>query len=182
MYNNNICNRQININNTFRELWEQHIMWTRSFLISNILNLNDLQYVTARLLRNPTDFANVLSMYYGEDNAMKFQKLFEQHLIIAANLVNNAKKGDNAAAEANERSWYQNADEIATLLSSLNPYWSKQEWQKMFYNHLKMTKQEAVYILTGQYQAGVNIYDHIQDDALEMADYMSRGIIEQFKI
>ncbi|MGI6728179.1 MAG: hypothetical protein ACOX4P_06500 [Anaerovoracaceae bacterium] len=51
--------KQIKIMNTLRKLWEQHVMWTRSFIISTIEGLSDLDPVTKRLLQNPTDFANV---------------------------------------------------------------------------------------------------------------------------
>ena len=180
MYKDNYCIRQINIFGTFRELWEQHIMWTRSFIMSTALGLGDLQFVAARLLRNPADFANILKLYYGKDNAMQFQKLLEEHLMIAASLVNNAKNNNTPAVQADERKWYQNADEIAAFLAGLNPVWTKEEWRRLLYDHLKMTEQEAGYILTGQYQAGVDIYDQIQDDALKMADLMARGIIKQF--
>lgn len=182
MYINNNCNSKINLINTFRELWEQHIMWTRSFLNTSILGLPYVDLAAKRLLRNPADFANILKLYYGKDNALEFQKLFEEHLLLAASLVNNAKAGNTAAAQEDERNWYLNADQIATFLASLNPYWTQQEWQRLLYDHLKMTKQEAVYILTKQYQEGIDIYDRIQDDALEMADYMAQGIIKQFNI
>jgi len=51
---NNLTAR-INLINLFRELWEEHIFWTRNFIISAIAGLDDLEYVTNRLLRNPTD-------------------------------------------------------------------------------------------------------------------------------
>lgn len=180
MYRINNCSKKINITNTFRELWEQHIMWTRSFLISDINSLSDLNYVTSRLMRNPWDFAKILRIYYGKDNAMKFQKLLEEHLQLAGDLVNQSKAGEKAAAEETEKKWYENADQISSFLASLNPYWTKQEWQKLFKEHLALTKQEAVFIITAQYPEGIDIYDRIQDDAMEMADYMVAGISNQF--
>ena len=180
MYNDNFCNRQINIINTFRELWEQHVLWTRAFIKSTILGTGDQPYAAARLMRNPSDFANILKLYYGKDNAVQFQKLFEEHLTIAASLVGNAKSGNSIAAAEDERRWYQNADQIALFLSELNPFWSMQEWQRMMYEHLRMTKQEAVYFLTQQYQESVNLFDAIQNEALKMADYMAQGVIRQF--
>ena len=182
MYINNNCSSKINIINTFRELWEQHIMWTRSFINASILGLPDVDLVATRLLRNPTDFANILKLYYGKDSALEFQKLLEEHLLLAASLINNAKAGNTAAAQEDERNWYLNANQIATFLASLSPHWTQQEWQKLFYDHLKMTKQEAINILTKQYQASIDIYDRIQDGALKMADYMAQGIIKQFNV
>lgn len=174
------CGRRINLTNTFRKLWEQHVMWTRSFIISTAANLGDLQFVTQRLMRNPTDFANELQKYYGAKNAAKFKDLLTEHLAIAGQLVNQAKAGNAAAAEISRKKWYQNADEIAAFLSSINPYWSKQAWQTMLYKHLKLTENEAVSRLNSQYAFDIALYDEIEAQALEMADMMTEGITRQF--
>lgn len=178
----NDSNNQMNIINTLRKLWEQHIMWTRSFIISTAMNLPDLDLVTKRLLRNPTDFANVLRVYYGNVKAGEFEELLRQHLLIGAALVNAAKAGDTAAATETRKKWYANADEIATFLASINPNWDKQEWQRLLYDHLRMTEDEATYRLKGQYSQDIMIFDLIEDEALRMADYMAQGIIKQFNI
>ena len=172
---------QVNLMNTFRKLWEQHIMWTRSFIISTASNLGDLPMVTNRLLQNPSDFASVLMPFYGRENAARFQSLFQEHLLIAAKLVNDAKAGNTAAVKEGEIKWYENADEIAAFLASINSFWSEQEWKALLYDHLKMTENEAVQRLNGNYEEDIMQYDSIQDEALKMADLMSMGIIKQFK-
>ncbi len=176
----NYTSNQINLMNTFRKLWEQHIMWTRSFIISIASNLGDLTMVTNRLLQNPSDFENVLRPFYGRENAAKFQSLFQEHLLIAAKLVNDAKAGNTAEVKEDEIKWYENADQIAAFMASINPYWSEQEWRALLYDHLKMTENEAVERLNGQYEADILIYDSIEEQALKMADLMSTGIIKQF--
>lgn len=176
-----MSDRRINLINTMRKLWEQHIMWTRSFIISTASDLGDLQLVTNRLLRNPGDFADVLETYYGREKANKFKLLLEQHLQIAGNLVNYAKAGDTQHADEERKKWYRNADEIAMFLSGINPYWSRKEWQTLLYEHLKMTEDEAAERLNKNYAADITQYDLIETEALEMADLMSTGIIQQFK-
>jgi hypothetical protein len=76
--------------------------------------------------------------------------------------------------------WYANADEIAVFLGRINPYWSMQQWQTMLYEHLALTKTEAVNILTGKYAEGISVFDQIEMQALEMADVMTYGIVMQF--
>lgn len=39
--------------NIMRKLWSQHVYWTRFFIISTAEKLQDLKYVTNRLLENP---------------------------------------------------------------------------------------------------------------------------------
>jgi phage terminase Nu1 subunit (DNA packaging protein) len=170
----------IRLNNIFRELWEQHVMWTRSFIISAAENLGDLDFVTERLLRNPSDFANVFCKFYGEKKADKLKELLTDHLLIAADLVNAAKRGDSARASELEKKWYENADDIAAFLNAINPYWSTKQWQKLLYEHLRMTQEEALLRLNGRYAEDIRMYDLIEEEALKMADYMTWGIIRQF--
>jgi phage terminase Nu1 subunit (DNA packaging protein) len=173
---------QVNLISILRKLWEQHVMWTRSFIISTAANLKDLDQVTKRLLRNPTDFANQLSKYYGNKKASDFEELLREHLLIAADLVNAAKAGRNNIVEEKRRKWYENADKIAAFLSSINPYWNEQQWKTMLHKHLEMTEREAVERLKGQFASDIMEYGNIEDQALMMADYMSQGIIRQFNI
>ncbi len=184
MNQNNACNSnnsyKMNLTNKFRKLWEQHIMWTRSFIISTAEELGDLSLVTERLLRNPKDFARLLRHFYGNNQAAKFEKLFTEHLLIAADLVNAAKAGNATGAEQARKKWYKNADDIALFLSSINPCWSQQEWKSLLYSHLKMTEDEAVFRLNRKYKEDIMIYDDIQTEALKMADYMACGIRSQF--
>lgn len=180
MFLNSNLNRYILLMNTFRKLWEQHVMWTRSFIISTAADLGDLELVTQRLLRNPSDMAAVLRPFYGDNIADTFQKLFTEHLTIAGDLVNAAKAGDTAKAAELEKKWYANADDIAAFMEKINPYWSSRQWQTFLYDHLKMTKDEAVFRLSGRYAEDIKIYDSIEAEALQMADYMTRGILQQF--
>ncbi|OQB13859.1 MAG: hypothetical protein BWY15_01487 [Firmicutes bacterium ADurb.Bin193] len=176
------CAKRIELINTLRKLWSEHTMWTRSFIISTAADLGDLQYVTQRLLRNPKDFAAVLRGYYGFDKANRFEQLLTEHLTIAAGFVNEAKAGDTPAANESRKNWYRNADEIAEFLASINPFWSRRMWQAMLHEHLKITEEEAVLRLTGQYSADVALYDEIEAQGLEMADFMAEGIINQFNL
>ncbi len=186
MYSNTF-NRPMNIQNNnltneFRKLWEQHVMWTRSFIISTASNLPDLPLVTKRLLRNPMDFANLLRPFYGKQKADEFEKLLTDHLLIAATLVNDAKAGNASGVEQARKQWYSNADDIAKFLSSINPYWSFKEWQSLLYDHLRMTEAEAVYELTQKHDESITLYDSIEDEALRMADLMASGIKKQFTL
>jgi hypothetical protein len=173
---------ELQLSNTLRRLWVEHVMWTRSFIISTAANLMDLDAVTKRLLQNPVDFANVLKPLYGSQGARRFEDLFTDHLLIAARLVNAAKMGDTRAVSEQRQKWYANADDIAGFLGQINPYWSKTTWQTMLFEHLRMTENEAVQYLTQQYEASIVQYDAIQKQALEMADVMTYGIINQFEL
>lgn len=174
--------QQFQLSNTFRRLWMEHVLWTRFVIVSIVFSLPDLSFVTQRLLRNPVDFANELQPFYGTQIAIRFEKLFTEHLLIAAQLVTAAKAGDTAEVNMLRKRWYANAEEIARFLGEINPFWSVCVWRDLLFDHLQMTENEAVFMLNGQYEKSIEEFDAIQAEALEMADVMTRGIIQQFCI
>ncbi|MEQ8153628.1 MAG: LysM domain-containing protein [Clostridiaceae bacterium] len=175
-----ISKKEADLKDYLRMLWEQHVAWTRLVILSMVFDLPDVDLVTNRLLRNPKDFQAALRPFYGDMIAFKFAALFTSHLAIAGELVKAAKAGNNQAATDAEKRWYANADEIAFFLAQINPYWSQGDWRTMLHEHLRMTKQEAVDMLTKNYAAGISQYDAIEKQALKMAGVMAEGIASQF--
>jgi hypothetical protein len=95
-------------------------------------------------------------------------------------LLKAAKAGNTTGAAAAEKKWYENADQIATFLSSANPNWSKEALKSMLDNHLALTKAEAVARLTGNYAADISTYDKVRQEANMMSDALVNGIVKQF--
>lgn len=180
--NNGLTCCQLQLSNTMQRLWIEHVLWTRFFILSTAFNLPDLPFVTERLLKNPKDLAEALKPFYGEQTAMQIEQLFTTHLLIAAQLVNAAKAGNTAEVDKQRRRWYANAEDIARFLACINPCSSRCEWRELLFDHLRMTEDEAVFILTGQYEKGIEEYDAIQAEAIKMADVMTCGVIRQFCI
>ena len=182
MSSNQTCVKMSEVNLTLqmRELWAEHVIWTRMFIMSVADNTTDKAVVTKRLLKNYEDLANVMKPYYGNDKAGKFGDLIEEHLLIAASLVEAAKAGNSTAAADAEKKWYENADEIAAFESSINPNWDKTALTTMWHDHLKLTKDETVARLTKDYTADIAAFDQIEALANMMADSMTAGICKQF--
>lgn len=63
-----------------RKLWIDHVLWTRSFIISDISSLEDKSLVLERLLKNQDDIGNSIKSYYGEDAGNKLATLLIEHI------------------------------------------------------------------------------------------------------
>lgn len=149
-------------------------------IISIVFGLPDLPFVQERLLQNATDLGNCLRPFYCDQIADRYAELIKEHLLIAAQLVTAAAKGDTATADAKEKEWYRNADDIAIFLNRINPYLSIEEVQKMFYTHLALTKKEAVTMIQKNYQEDIQVFDDIESEALAMSDMIASAIVMQF--
>lgn len=163
-----------------RELWVDHTDWTRMYIVSFLADLPDADVVAQRLLKNQEDIGNAIKPFYGEEAGNKLTELLNGHILVAVDLLKAAKAGNLNAAAVSEKEWYQNADEIATFLSSANPKWSKDDLTKMLNEHLVLTKAEAVARLTGNYTGDIATFDQIHKHANGMSDAIVAGIVKQF--
>lgn len=161
-------------------VWEQHIMWTRMLLISIAENLKDLEATQTRLLRNPKDIADVFRPYYGNNVASEIQRLLTEYLAIEKDLIVALKNKDQEQANELSTKWYQNADRMAEVFSSINPFYPKEEIRRMLYEHLRLTTEEVNARLRGDYVADINAYDRVQKEILKMSRFFVDGIVRQF--
>lgn len=164
-----------------RELWEDHIVWTRMVIVSAVDDLPDLSFAVDRLLTNQDEIGDAIKPFYGEAAGEELSRLLREHIVGAADLLTAAKAGDSDAVAAASAAWYVNGDEIAAFLARANPQnWPLDEMKAMMRDHLDLTLAEAVARLTGRYADDIAAYDQIHAQILHMADMLSSGIIAQF--
>ncbi len=164
-----------------RKLWEDHITWTRLFIVSAASDLPDKDATLGRLLQNQVDIGNAIKPFYGDAAGERLTALLKDHIAIAGEVLAAAKAGRTEPLTSASRRWYANADDIAAFLSSANPQaWPLAEVKSMMSEHLDLTTAEVVAHLKGQWQADVAAYDSVHAAILKMADMLSSGIISQF--
>ena len=164
-----------------RKLWEDHITWTRVYIISALAGLPEADAAAQRLLQNQVDIGNAIKPFYGDQAGDQLTALLRDHILIAADLLAAAKSGDSARFEAANKSWYDNANQIAGFLNSANPdHWQLSDMQDMMKSHLDLTLEEATARLKADWAGDVVAYDKVHAEILAMADMLSEGIIQQF--
>jgi hypothetical protein len=173
--------QQLAFRNAMRKLWEDHITWTRVFIIDAAADLPDKDAATQRLLQNQVDIGNAIKPYYGAAAGDKLTALLKEHITTAAEVVAAAKANDTAKMQDANKRWFANADAIAAFLSTANPKsWPSGEMTKMMHDHLNLTTNEVQARLKGDWAADIAAYDKVHEQILGMADMLSAGIINQF--
>lgn len=164
-----------------RELWEQHVAWTRMAIVDFASGSDGFGATAGRLMQNQVDIGDAIKPFFGTDAGNQLTSLLHDHIAIAVEVLQAAKAGDTAAFnDANER-WYANANDIADFLSAANHrFWPSDMMRHMMKVHLDQTLTEASDQLQGDFAGSVAIYDEIEQHMLAMADDLSSGIIHRF--
>jgi hypothetical protein len=176
-----LSSRAVALRTDMRRLWEDHVTWTRLAIISLEAGTPDTDATVARLLRNQTDLGNAIKPYYGNAAGAALTAQLRTHILIAADVIAAAKAGDQAKLADAQARWTANADQIAATLHSVNPtYWGLEAMKAEMHRHLKLTTDEAVARLHGDWKADVAAYDKVNAHILRMSDMLTSGIVKQF--
>jgi hypothetical protein len=176
-----ICNKSVvDLRMAMRKLWEDHITYTRNYIISELAGLEDTSKVAERLLRNQDDIGSAITPIYGDEAGKKLAALLRDHILVATEVVKAAKAGNNEELAKANKKWYANADDIAAFLSSANPNWPKKALEDMLHKHLEYTTQEVVSRLKKDWAADIEAYDKGHEHMLMFADALTDGIVKQF--
>jgi hypothetical protein len=174
-------NKQVALRTGMRVLWEDHIVWTRQAIVSLTTGSPDTKATVGRLLQNQADIGNAVKPFYGKAAGEQLTKQLRAHILIAADLIAAAKAGDQVKLAEEQARWQRNADDIAGVLNSVNPrFWKLTSLKAEMRTHLRLTTEEAVARLQGNWDADVAAYDKIHRHILHLSDYLAAGLIKQF--
>jgi hypothetical protein len=74
-----------------RELWSDHIVYTRNFIVSATAGVGDTTEVLQRLLRNQDEIGEVIKPYYGDAAGSQLASLLRNHIQLAGKALVAAK-------------------------------------------------------------------------------------------
>lgn len=163
-----------------RKLWEDHITYTRNYIISALADLPDANAVATRLLANQDEIGDAIEPFYGEDAGDALATLLREHILIATEVIAAAESGDATLYAAAQAEWSANGEAIAAFLSAANPNWSQTELETMLQTHLDLTTGEVVARLNSDWEGDIRAYDAGHVHMLMFADVLTVGIAQQF--
>jgi len=169
------------LHSDMRKLWEDHITWTRLYIVSVAAGLPDKDATAQRLIQNQVDIGNAIKPYYGDAAGTKLTELLKEHILGAADLLAAAKAGNQAEVAKQKARWSKNADDIAVFLSGANPKnWPEATMKAEMKMHLDLTLKEALDRFGGKYADDIKDYDDAHAHILKLADTLTNGITAQF--
>jgi hypothetical protein len=163
-----------------RKLWSDHVIWTREYIVAAVAGTPDSGAAAGRLLRNQEDIGAAVAGFYGQAAGDRLTELLKEHIMIAVDLVAAAKTGDQAGFATHDARWTANVEAIAAFLAGANPNWPEADVLDLLALHLKLTKDEAVARISGDWDADVKAFDDIFTEIIVLADALHDGIVAQF--
>ncbi|MBR0599639.1 hypothetical protein KCX82_17270 [Clostridiales bacterium BAD-6] len=167
---------EMNIIFNSRTLWRQLAIWTRALIISKTAGIGIAEEVFRRVYRVPEGYANMLRIVFGNKISEDYMILLSAAVSLYNQIITAYLDGDTDTVNDLAARLYENADERATFLSSINPYWDVTEWRDLMYTYVAYTLEEIVTSITGEHAKNIDVYDRILSQASAMGDYFSQGL------
>lgn len=165
------------LHDQLRVVYENELLWTRMVAMGVLHDISGHDAYIGRLKDNYKAFENALVPFYGSA-AEKLGALVEEHVVLTAEVFHEVYAGGDFTTVLPR--WYQNADQIANYLSSLNPeFWPAKEMEVYWRVYLDDILRGSLAFYENDWNVDVIMLDAFQRDSLAMADYMTTGIVQQ---
>lgn len=169
---------QMNTIYDIRMVWFELATWTRNYMLSRYKGIGDSEEVFARLKQVPTDYTNTLKLVFGEEVAAGLLQELNTYLDLLNDFITAQMAGDIDEINRITQLLYENAGKRAALISSVNPFWTVEEWNNRLMNNLRMTIDESTTFLTEDYARNIDIFSRILDLAENTSNYFAQGLFQ----
>ena len=168
---------QMNIINDFRMLWTEIAIWIRSFMVSTITEFSDSKAISDRLYRIADDFKDKLQPFFGMEVAENLHQLLLWYIINIQTMITALYHKDPITVDSAVTSLYRISDELSTYLATINPFWSKEQWESLLNGLNEMIIAEEIALIGSEYEREIGIRDRIFRQARLLGDYMAAGVM-----
>ena len=168
----------MNMKNDFRLLMTELAYLSRSYIVSVIAGFGNTTAIASRLYSLPIKFKQKAELIFGIPLGEELVNVLSMHVIYLQSFVNALKNGDQANVDESVKQLYKNSDNIAAYYAKINPFWDQTQWKNLLYTYDAMLIEEAVALMSGEYEKDLDIFERSLLDALSMGDYLADGIMQ----
>ncbi len=156
------------------------LFWSLIFLNNAVFGTPFLEESRQKLLSLSQMYETIMLSIYPAAQCSGLIDAMKSRSGCFASYVDCLLKGSAETGKALEK-WRQNGQEIALMLSKLNPYWKPTEWSAMVSHEAELMEAIAVNMKDKNYEAFVNTAPVCRRLAMDMSKYMCSGVIKQQK-
>jgi hypothetical protein len=162
--------------NESKNLWGEHVCYTRNAIISLLNGTADISAVSDRLMKNQDEIAELLYPHYDRNDVEAYSTVLKEHITLAVSLINAVKAGGDTAEAT--KAWYDNGDKMLTWMENENPYyWSRVVTKPLWNDHLKLTLDQVNSRLREDWVSDIDAFDYNHHCMQKWADLYATGIV-----
>jgi len=171
-----ITRNQVDAIYSLRMFWFELATWTRYYLISRYKGIGNEDIILARLNKVVDEYGTMLRRIFGDQITEEYLNLIYTHIKLIISLITaQIERNADIAAEAT-RLLYQNAEQSASFLASINPFWDKTILRDRLYSYIQSTIEESTTFLTGEYDKNIDIFARILTYAENTGNEFAMGL------
>ena len=168
--------RQVDLKTVMRFLFTEHGVYTAFVLKSIVDGIPDVNVFVKRTLENQKDIGDQLKPIVGNQKGAEVTAVLTEHIKLAGEVMKAAKNKDKHLNQKINK-LFDNSDDVAVVLSSLNPQkLPLQDMKDMFHIHNDFVIKMTVARLAKQYQKEQILYDAYYNELLDMADQLAMAL------
>lgn len=160
----------------FRGFWFDLAALTRSYFISRYVGLGMADESYKRLNETVENYVRRLRPFFGDKITDEYLNLLYTHVSLISSLVTAQLEGNVEAVGQITKQIYQNADERAAFLASINPLWEQSEWRNWLYRYTQSTLEEMTTFSSRNYSRNLDIFKRLLTQAEITGDYFAQGL------
>jgi hypothetical protein len=161
-----------------RTLWSTQAQDVRLVVMLGTAKLSGVDVIAADALARQMDIAAAFRRDFGEAAADQLIELLQHRALLVSAVVAAAASHDPLAAEEAGRAWTANSNSIARVLTAISPLFVQSDVAVLLSEPYVLTREQATDRLVGQWAADAEAWDKLKVVTVQMADTLSRGIIE----
>lgn len=152
--------QQVSTISAFQRLWTELAMFMRAY-INTAIEESPRAEINAQRLSN--DFRNAFFVFYGPEFADHFNNLLTNFIAKSTNVIQGFLANDQELVNASVRSWYYDAEALASFLASINTGWDQFQWRSLLTQYIQLKIQMITSMVAGEYRREMQIYDRVID-------------------
>lgn len=160
-----------------RIAWLNQIYWIRMYLMSVDAGAGDQRSIEERMLETADEINDVFADHLPVAVTRQLRELLMEHVELAADMIQTLKSDEQENYDEKIRAWYENANQIASLLARQNAYFDNRKTRNMLLNHLDLTRQSMEQQTAGRFGQSIDTFRDLESQTRAMADYLSTGLL-----
>lgn len=175
---------QIDLISNARTFFRRFAGWLRAYIVSRYTGVGTPEEIFGRIYLETSNFGDMIRFTLGIDDAIGFTQQMNQIIFGIRDIIDAQLAGNSQAVQESVNRLYQNADDTASFLASINPYFNEAEWKNLLRTLLQYNLESANLFSLGQYNNEIELVPTIIDLTDQMGysfaqainDYITSGL------